>query len=486
MKFTLRSMAVVATVVCVVVPIGDLASPAARASWLMPHDAVMRAGWWVVDGPGLPPRISAVEIARSDDNDGFAIWKDEKLEALLASSPVHVYMGTNSTVGDVGVANLAAIKNIEMLCLSGPRITDGGLKSLGGLTRLRALSVYGTKATGKGLASLTGLRELQSLELGENESTDSALGSLKQFPKLEKLWLTAGPWGANPTLPQLITRNGLKHLSDAPKLRCLELHGLPIDDLGTREIAALPSLRSLSLERCPLNDDSLTALTSRCTIESLSLDCEATAAEQLRPLAKLTNLKHLTVTNIGNDRRLGKILPEILSCLPNLVELDLSYDWVDDDSMAAIAAMAHLESLRLDWAAITDDGLKQIAGLKNLRLLSLSSCTKIDDKGAECIGKLTSLRDLDLSATGVTDKGVAYLANLTELKRLYLPDKTTDAGLRPLARLKKLEELIWQLSSATTDGLKYLHEHCPALRPDHYTAESKNYVKDGVLHFPEP
>jgi len=57
-------------------------------------------------------------------------------------------------VTDAGLKELAPLKQLRELFLSGTRVTDVGMKELAGLTELRELSLANTQVTAAGVARL--------------------------------------------------------------------------------------------------------------------------------------------------------------------------------------------------------------------------------------------------------------------------------------------------------------------------------------------
>jgi hypothetical protein len=58
--------------------------------------------------------------------------------------------------------------------------TDAGLKELAGLKNLQTLDLSGTKVTGEGLKELAALKNLQSLDLRETQVTDTGVRALQK------------------------------------------------------------------------------------------------------------------------------------------------------------------------------------------------------------------------------------------------------------------------------------------------------------------
>jgi Leucine-rich repeat (LRR) protein len=88
--------------------------------------------------------------------------------------------------------------------------------------------------------------------------------------------------------------------------------------------------------------------------------------------------------------------------------------------------------------------LTQPAGnssFKRSRTASLQlSGTRTTDEGLREVARFSGLKYLDLSDTQITDDGLAHLRELKELRAIYLSNTAiTDVGLRHLAELPQLE-----------------------------------------------
>jgi hypothetical protein len=96
----------------------------------------------------------------------------------------------------------------------------------------------------------------------------------------------------------------------------------------------------------------------------------------------------------------------------------------------------------------TDADLKAYSGLTNLRALNLMSRRKVTDAGLKELAGLKKLEILSLNYTGVTDGGMKTLAEFKELRILSLVGvKVTDQGVKELAPLTNL----WTLTLMKTD-----------------------------------
>lgn len=101
--------------------------------------------------------------------------------------------------------------------------------------------------------------------------------------------------------------------------------------------------------------------------------------------------------------------------------------------------------------------LEKLSGLKSLRWLQLFSCN-VSDANIQQLTELPSLKTLDLDHNGrIGDASLVHIAkHFPNLEELYLHGShATDAGLEPLAALKKLKRL--NLSRARLNGHGLTH-----------------------------
>ncbi len=136
---------------------------------------------------------------------------------------------------------------------------------------------------------------------------------------------------------------------------------------------------------------------------------------------------------------------------------------------AALRSLKNLSELRFDRGRFGPGGLKNLRQMPALKVLRFHR-SDIDDESLACLKDLTQLERLDFwNSRGITDKGVANLQDLKNLKMLDLgiesetltgiepkEPRITDAALKHLAGLTKLEYLNIQGQKITDEGLKHL------------------------------
>jgi hypothetical protein len=105
---------------------------------------------------------------------------------------------------------------------------------------------------------------------------------------------------------------------------------------------------------------------------------------------------------------------------------------------------------------LSEDRVKVLAGLKELRRVNLEKCS-VTDAGVKELACLSRLQDLVLCETKVTDEGLKHLAGLKQLANLDLSKTAvTDAGMKSVAVLSRLRQLDLGGTKITDAGLKEL------------------------------
>jgi len=124
------------------------------------------------------------------------------------------------------------------------------------------------------------------------------------------------------------------------------------------QITALVNLKSLGLSSSKIGDDVFSRL--------------------IRSLSSLTCLNLYECSNL-TKKGLGR-----LSDLRQLSNLDLSFCFVEDETLENLASLSNLQNLTLySCARITDSGLSRLSSLSKLQVLSVIYCPKITETGVK-------------------------------------------------------------------------------------------------------
>jgi Leucine-rich repeat (LRR) protein len=288
---------------------------------------------------------------------------------------------------------IASLPRLKHLDLEGNPISDEGLKELKG-KRLEFLGLVGTRITDRGIDEITEMTTLKELDVGYTKATNAALAKL--FWANPGLNVSGLPRKEAHELPddredvEAIRAAGVyicKHnvTDNVYIVHAYDKHGEPREWM--QHLKGLHSVKELTLQKETSGDD-LKFLAGMKSLEDLGLFGHFTE-EALKPIATLTNLKHLSCESGG----------------------------ITSESAKYLAPLVNLEYLNLGGEPIGDDGLRYLAGMKRLKELLLSR-TRITNAGLVHLQALTALEKIDLSQTGVTGDGLQYLRGLKNLRSI--------------------------------------------------------------------
>ena len=187
-------------------------------------------------------------------------------------------------------------------------------------------------------------------------------------------------------------------------------------------------------------------------------------------LQGLKNLLHLSF-------RGGRLGPEGLKSIrqmPLLKVLDFTDSDIDDQGLASVKGATQLVSMSFFGSrGISDKGVAHFQELKNLRFLDLRNekftatepkAPRITDAGLRHLAGLTKLEYLNLQGQHITDEGLKHLSGMTNLQSLALSfSGITDEGMKHLEGLQKLRSLHLYGTGVTPEGRAALKAKLPML-----------------------
>ncbi len=198
------------------------------------------------------------------------------------------------------------------------------------------------------------------------------------------------------------------------------------------------NLRFLDISDNPITD--LSPLANLIALEELHFwqDPPRSTNLDLRPLAKLTNLRRIVVSGNG----ITDISP--LANLQGLTRLSLDRNNIDD--LSPLMGLVNLKEMDISRNPITD--LSPLANLKELEDLGFGQGPpRPINLDLSPLAHLTNLRVLALSGNGITD--ISSLADLQRLTHLYL-DRNHISDFRPLVGLRNLR-VLWVVENRASD-----------------------------------
>ncbi|HEY7326946.1 MAG TPA: M56 family metallopeptidase [Gemmataceae bacterium] len=130
-----------------------------------------------------------------------------------------------------------------------------------------------------------------------------------------------------------------------------------------------------------------------------------------------------------------------------------------DEALRGVNAFTRLKRLFLKKGQATDEALASVVGLKDLEMLLIWDAEKITDAGVKHLAGLTKLQDLHMNGGQIGDQALEVFARLPALQRLGLQGNAlSDEGLRHLQGMKQLRGLWIGMSRMpiTDAGIKHL------------------------------
>jgi Leucine-rich repeat (LRR) protein len=376
------------------------------------------------------------------------------------------YLSLSKMLTDEGLAEVAQLKSLKGLYIGESRLTDAGLAHLANLTSLEELALGEGRMTNAGLAHLARLPSLRYLMLSGKNFTDAGMIHLKNIPSLRILH--AGH------LPHL-TDAALVHLADIPNLEGLSLHWVDaITDDGVAHLTKLPSLKKLDIRFSKVTDKGVAQLSQVKTLEYLVLPSKGPSDAGLSCLGELRMLKHLDIArghyvdpNMDKGYYTDKGVAELAKC-KLLEELTIGSIGITDAGLDHIAKLTNLKKLSLFGCSnVTNKGLAKLTTLKSLQNLSVYEAN-LTIGGLSCLNQLPNLVTLNLHGIR-QDDSVMDISQLTRLETFSLYTKTRrvdkrqlvteplhDSDLACLANLTQLTSLQVSHGGITNEGLKNL------------------------------
>jgi hypothetical protein len=128
--------------------------------------------------------------------------------------------------------------------------------------------------------------------------------------------------------------------------------------------------------------------------------------------------------------------------------------------------MDKLQVVDLSDTGVSDEGMKEVTSHRRLTNLNLQGLGKVTDASLKELAELERLQFLVLSGTGVTDATLRQLAGLERLQFLMLrKTAVTDAGIKELARCPSLKFLgVAEAKKVTKAQLEELKKGRPKLK----------------------
>jgi hypothetical protein len=235
-----------------------------------------------------------------------------------------------------------------------------------------------------------------------------------------------------------LTDKSLYSIGTLTNLEELGIAGKGFSDEGMMHIAKLTNLKRLSLFRAgQVTNKGIIELASLKSLKYLDLGCRVSISA-LKSFNNLKNLNYLTLRNIHQDKSVldisGLINLECLSLSLSNERKDKSviYESFQNEDLKCLSKLHRLQTLTLAGAGINNEGINNISGLTNLIYLNIicPEETLINDDSLKYLTDMQRLYKINIRDGHFTDKALNYLIDLPSLSWLEL---TSDFAFSPKA-----------------------------------------------------
>ncbi len=216
----------------------------------------------------------------------------------------------NLEVTDKGVALLATLPNLERIEFYGPGVTDEGAKQIGQVKSLKWLEFQKCPITDVALASFSDLPNLELFRLYETQVSGQGFRYMRGSPKLSLLGVDFGG-GANFRRRQQVPPDFHPTLAEIGKLNTLERLEIRGQGLGADDVEAISHMRQLKELQIEsglsIDDDGIKLIASLSGLTGLTIGQGTISNEGLKGVAKLRDLRHLSLVGNFNDEGLAPL-----------------------------------------------------------------------------------------------------------------------------------------------------------------------------------
>ncbi len=412
---------------------------------------------------------------------------DSGMIAVGKLRPLKVlYIGENNSVTNEGLEQLLNLRSLELLVLRSVRMTDEGLKVLSGLPSLNHLILDGN-FTNNAILYLKDIPSLRTLKIDTQRFNDRGMENISSLTQLENFnahWIEG------------ITDRGAAYLKNMPSLKSLDIGHAKLTDRAMRDLNQIHTLEYLRLPNYGLTDAGLKHVTELQNLRNIWVGCSSLSPLTDESLYSVSQLKNLEVLSIGGAGLTDGGMKHVAK-LTNLKRLSLFYSkQLTDKGLAELAELESLTEFSLgSGTKVSVSGLKSLNRLKKLKVLRLrgihqgnsvmdiSGLTNLErltillhvkrkgnsivsdsfrNEDWACLANINGLKKLQICGVGINDGGMKYLSGLTNLKYLNIicrgESRITDEGLKYLVNMNGLYRLHIKDGHFTDKALGYLDD----------------------------
>lgn len=335
---------------------------------------------------------------------------------------IDLFLARDSSMGDwhLNASIFLPFQELNVLDLTGNGIAgcvaNEGFERLSRLAKLEVLVLYYNYFNNSILSSLKGLSSLKHLNLGGNQLQGSI--NMKEFDSLNNLEVLSL---SSNNIQEFTTLRDSEGPSRLNKLESLYLNWNYLNNSILSSLKGLSSLKHLYLGGNQLKG----------SINMKEFDLLSNLEELLLTRNKIQNF--VTLTGYEEPSRFNK-----------LKSLDLSFNFLNDNTLSFLKGFSSLKHLDLDHNQLDGSiGTKGLCELKHLQELDISY-NNLTGSLPLCFSNLTNLQALDVSSNHFTGNiSLSLIGSLTSIQYLRLSHNhfQIPMSLGPFFNLSKLKHL---------------------------------------------
>lgn len=362
LRFSLRTMAVLLTVVCLFL------------GWIGPKWVAAQREKVAVEkiaAAGAMIQYDYQEDWENDDSDpvphGAFVLRYLLGEHILSrATTVYFYPGSKPNEAADLLPELTQLRTVTFG--TDVKLTDASVEAMVGCENLTKIWTASGVFSAKQLAMLSSVKSIQHLSLCDRSASDACLQQLHLFPNLKSLSIDS----------RLSTDIGIQAIAEVSSLESLVARSIP--NVTNEGITPLHRLKKLKKFHIPYSAGT-NQLTEAC----------------LPDILKIRSLEDLDLSFYKTRVEFEPAQYSEFESLSHLKKLSLRHSNIQDEALLRIGTLAQLEELNVGWTDITDEGLAHLKNLGELRVLNTFG-TRITHEGVRKLEALPSLENIRFDA----------------------------------------------------------------------------------------
>jgi len=405
LRFSLRTMAVLLTVVCLFLGwIGpkwiDAQREAAIVKKLTKTAALIQYDYQRVLNPGEPDPVP---------KGPFLLRYLFGKHIFSRVTKVHFHNDSKPNAASPFLPQLKELRSVYFG--SGEKLTDATAQALAHCENLSRIGITSGVLSADQLAALSRVESIQHLSLKDESASDECLRQLRRFPNLKSLSISS----------KLTTDAGLDAIADVASLETLEIPYVPlVTDDGMKPLHRLTQLKVLRNDR---GFGASNQMTEAC----------------LPDICRIRSLEHVSLFfqkpfRPGSGLAFEPAQYEGLESLPHLRHLCLRSSNIQDEALRHIGKLTRLEVLELAGTDITDEGLAHLTNLHQLQYLDIRR-TEVTSPGLKHLENLPALASVQFAPFPFHEADAQTLRSMGFTERTGAGRQRWDKPLKPKPNL---------------------------------------------------